>query len=244
MHGNTNVKVYLTLLAVYAPEERKTEQTEAFYETLQDQIDKISKNYYIVVAEDYNARVGNIPIDGILATNGEVTTDSNGHKLKEFASVNELKITNTFFGHKEIHKMTWSARGYRYIIDYILTNKKLSPLVNDTKGFRGYDVTTDHYLLISKIRLPQKWYTFIKRSLRQEEIFGVHLLEDPSIKLLYERRLEQNLMHLPCSLNIDVEWQTLKNTLQQATNEALGKRKKRRHKRRLILWNEAIKNLI
>jgi len=50
-------------------------------------------------------------------------------------------------------------------------------------------------------------------------------------------------MHAPCSLNIDVEWQTLKNTLQQAANEAPGKRKKRRHKRRLILWNENIKNL-
>jgi hypothetical protein len=109
-------------------------------------------------------------------------------KLKDFASVNELKVTNTFFIHKEIHKMTWSARGYRFIIDYILTNKKLSPLANDTKVFKGYAVTTDRYLLISKIHLPQKRYTFTKRSVRQEEIFGVHLLEDPSIKLLYQRR--------------------------------------------------------
>jgi hypothetical protein len=52
------------------------------------------------------------------------------------------------------------------------------------------------------------------------------------------------LTHSPCSLNINVEWQTLKNTLQQATNEALGKRTKRRHNRRLILWNEDITNLI
>jgi translation initiation factor 2 beta subunit (eIF-2beta)/eIF-5 len=52
------------------------------------------------------------------------------------------------------------------------------------------------------------------------------------------------LIHSPCSLNINVEWQTLKNTLQQATKEALGKRKKRRYKRRLILWNGDIKNLI
>ena len=50
-------------------------------------------------------------------------------------------------------------------------------------------------------------------------------------------------MYSPCGLNINVEWQTLKNTL-QAANEALGKQKKRRHKRRLILWNEDIKNLI
>jgi len=115
------------------------------------------------------------------------------------------------------------CRGYRSIIDYILTKKKLSPLVNDTKVFRGYDAATDHYLLISKIRLLQKRYTFTKRSLRQEEIFKVHLLEDPSIKLLCQRRLEQNLMNSPCSLNIDVEWQNLKNTLQQAANEDLGK---------------------
>jgi len=91
--------------------------------------------------------------------------------------------------------MTWSARGYRPTMDYILTNKKLSPLVNDTEVFSGYDVTTDHYLSISKIRLPQKWYTFTKRFLRQEEIFRVYLLEDPSKKFLYQRRLEQNLIH-------------------------------------------------
>jgi len=89
-----------------------------------------------------------------------------------------------------------------------------------------------------------KWYTCTKRSLRQEEIFRVYLLEDPSISIVYQRRLEQNLIHSPCSLNIEVEWQTLKNTPQQAAKEALGKRKKRRHKERLILRNEDIKNLI
>jgi len=52
------------------------------------------------------------------------------------------------------------------------------------------------------------------------------------------------MMHSPCSLNIDVEWQTLKKILQQAANEALGKGQKRRHRRRLILRNEDIKNLI
>jgi hypothetical protein len=93
---------YLTLLAVYAPEEGKTEQTEEFYEILQYQIDKINKNDYIIVTRDYNARVGKIPIDGILGTNREITINNNGHKLKEFASVNKLKIMNTFFRHKSI----------------------------------------------------------------------------------------------------------------------------------------------
>ena len=55
--------------------------------------------------------------------------------------------------------------------------------------------------------------------------------------------LEKNSRHSPCSLNSNEEWQTLKNTLQQAANEALGKRKKRRHKRRIILQKEDIKNM-
>jgi len=41
----------LTLLAVCAPEEGKTEQTEAFYETLQDEIDKISKKITLSLPE-------------------------------------------------------------------------------------------------------------------------------------------------------------------------------------------------
>jgi len=68
-----------------------------------------------------------------LGTDGEISINNNGHKLKEFASVKELKITKTFFRHKENNKMTWSARGYRSIRDYISTKKKLSPLLNDAK---------------------------------------------------------------------------------------------------------------
>jgi CRISPR/Cas system CSM-associated protein Csm2 small subunit len=37
---------------VYAPEERKTEQMEEFYKTLQGQLDKINKNDYIIIAGD------------------------------------------------------------------------------------------------------------------------------------------------------------------------------------------------
>jgi hypothetical protein len=101
--------------------------------------------------------------------------------------------------------MTWSALCYRSFKDYVSTNNKLSLLLNDTKVFRGYDVATNNSLLISKTCLPQKLYTFFERSPRPGNIFKVYLLEDASIKLLYERRLEQNFIHSPCSLHINVE---------------------------------------
>ena len=124
---------YLTLLAVYAPEEGKTEQTEEFYETLQDQIDQISKNEVTLSLPEFIMQELEIfLLAEFWVQMVKLATNSNGHKLKEFAPVNELKTRTTFFKHKEIYKMTLSGRGYRSVIDYILTNKKLSPLVNDT----------------------------------------------------------------------------------------------------------------
>jgi hypothetical protein len=37
---------------------------------------------------------------------------------------------NTFFKHKEIHKFTWEARGYKSIIDYFITNIKASKIIH------------------------------------------------------------------------------------------------------------------
>jgi hypothetical protein len=68
--------------------------------------------------------------------------------------------------------MTWSARGYRLHFN----KQKLSPLVKNSEVFRGYDVSTDHHLLISTICLPHKWYAFTKRLPHYEEVYRVHLL--------------------------------------------------------------------
>jgi hypothetical protein len=60
---------------------------------------------------DMNARVGNNRVANIVGTNGEVTLNNNRKNLQIFAHSNNLKIMNTFFKHKEIHKFTWEVRG-------------------------------------------------------------------------------------------------------------------------------------
>lgn len=69
--------------------------------------------------------MGNVPIPRIVGTFGESTCNDNGKLLRDFASFNRLKLTNTFFRKKEIHKYTWSARGHRSLIDYVIVNDKL-----------------------------------------------------------------------------------------------------------------------
>jgi hypothetical protein len=119
----------MSIVGVYAPGEGTIGETEQFCDELHVIIDKINRNDYLIVTSDLNARVGNAQIDGVLGINGETTLIKNGQKLIQFASWNALKITNTLFRHKEIHKATLSARGSRSIIDYILVNKKAPSLV-------------------------------------------------------------------------------------------------------------------
>ena len=112
MHGQTEIKYhykfwndrvtetrlstqkgYLTILAVYGPTEGRDELNEEFCETLQNILDKVNKNYYIMLIGDMNNRV-----DNVVGTNGEAALNSNGRKLIDFCIIQQL-INNE---HREI----------------------------------------------------------------------------------------------------------------------------------------------
>jgi len=52
-----------------------------------------------------------------------------------FITFNKLKITNSFYRHKDIHKFTWEARGAKSAIDYIIINDRLKSNIEDTRVF-------------------------------------------------------------------------------------------------------------
>ena len=61
------------------------------------EVDKYSKSDGLMISGDLNARVGNQPIPNVIGTFGENCIPRNRKTLSEFASFNDLKITNTFF---------------------------------------------------------------------------------------------------------------------------------------------------
>jgi len=90
----------------------------------------------------------------------------NGQTLREFASLSNLKIANTFFRKKEIYKYTWSARGSKTIIDYIIVNRRLKNLVQDIR-----------------INLLSRWKQQSNNSkLANEFVYTVYLLQEESYK--------------------------------------------------------------
>jgi len=97
----TGIKVLIknfTIVGVYAPVEGKEQDTEEFYRELQQSVDKIPKKENIILAGDFNGSISN----QCIGTYGEQIMNHNGAALRDFYAVNKLKITNSFYRHKDI----------------------------------------------------------------------------------------------------------------------------------------------
>jgi len=140
---------HITIIGVHASEEGREEEMRHFYKQLQKEVDKYNKSDSLIISGDLNARVGNQPIPNVVGTFGETYINRNGQTLREFASFNDFKITNTFFRKKETHKYIWRARGSKPIIDYIIVNRRLKHLVQDIKILQDSNIESDHYLVTS-----------------------------------------------------------------------------------------------
>ena len=98
-----------------------------------------------------NGRIGNQPIPECIGPYGEQVTNHNGTTLRDFCAFNKLKVTNSFYRHKDIHKFTWEARGTKSIINYIILNDRLKSNNEDTRVFRGSEIDSDHKLVESNL---------------------------------------------------------------------------------------------
>jgi hypothetical protein len=89
---------------VYAPTEGEEQETEQFYNELQQVIDKIPKKENIITAGDFNGNTGNQPVPECIGQNGEGVVNHCGTALRDFSAFNKLKIINSFYRHKNLHK--------------------------------------------------------------------------------------------------------------------------------------------
>ena len=95
-----------TIVGAYAPVEAKEQDTEEFYRELQQSIDKIPKKENIILAGDFHGRIGHQPIPECIETCGEQVTNHKEAAMRHLCAFNQLKITNSFYRHKDIHKFT------------------------------------------------------------------------------------------------------------------------------------------
>jgi endonuclease/exonuclease/phosphatase family metal-dependent hydrolase len=109
-----------------------------------------------ILLRDFNAKVGKEDIFKPTIGNEslhEISND-NGVMLVNYATSKNLRVKSTMFPHHNNHKYSWmSPDGETHNqIDRILVDRRRHSNVLDVRSFRAADCSSDHYLVVTKVR--------------------------------------------------------------------------------------------
>ncbi|XP_015189704.1 PREDICTED: craniofacial development protein 2-like [Polistes dominula] len=144
----------LHIISVYAPEDNKPKQEkEIFFNELESIVKSIPPRKSILILGDFNARIGNEPIFGIMQRFNEHIINDNGKLTINLCSLTWLRINNTYFNHKAQYKYTFgNTRGQKSTIDYVVTNRCIPPSeILDVRVINSAHLGSDHALLLGNL---------------------------------------------------------------------------------------------
>ena len=217
----------LLIVVVYAPTNQdSTEEKDSFYKDLDCVITR--GNGLAIVMGDFNASISE-RMSKVVGPHGlSKSTSDNGERLVSFARTYGLCITNTFFQHKRIHQASWqppNPGAQASLKDYVLVKQQLRPSVWDTRVFRGGDMSSDHRLVVTtmKLRLPKK-----RPKERSRENYNAELLQLGERRREFAEQVENAFKSRTKQGTVEERWQEMKKVLEAATTHLNQKRKKKK----------------
>lgn len=215
-------------ISIYAPDiTRSREEREQFFDQLQETLRMLPNNDKIFIMGDFNSRIGNQVIPGVMQRYNEEISNENGNMLLDICAHNELRINNTFFDHKEQHKYTFhNTRGQKSMIDFVITNRRVHPSqILDVRTLTSANVGTQHGLVLCEYRLKQT--KIRKKSPIYISKFNTESLREDSTRDLYQRRLNEKISQNIITLedSVDMAWNKIKQNIIHSAKEAIGQRK-------------------
>ncbi len=131
-----------------------------FWDEVNDCLRMFEEGRRIVVFGDMNGRVGKNELAGVVGKWGVEGVNENDEHLVDVCTERGLFLANTFFQYEMIHWYTWRREDggeEKSLIDYIAVNKRLRKDVLDAKVVRGVLEGSDHYAVVIKIMVRDKW---------------------------------------------------------------------------------------
>ena len=103
----------ITVIQVYAPTSN-AEETEEFYEDLQDLLELTPKKDVLFIIGDWNAKVERQETPGVTGKLGLGVQNEAGQRLIEFYQENALVIANTLFQQHKRRLYKWTPSDGRH----------------------------------------------------------------------------------------------------------------------------------
>ncbi|XP_065170188.1 uncharacterized protein [Atheta coriaria] len=188
------------IISIYAPENcRPQDVREEFFNSLQHVLDS-HKNEATIILGDFNSRIGNRIIPGVKQRFNEETENENGTLMTNLCTINELRINNTYYEHKQQHKHTCKK------LNLGRHRKRSCP--------RDWEAETN---------IPPKETS---KTCEERTKIKTEGLADQTTRELYANRLKEKVTNnnIQEGDNVDTAWERLKSNIQQAAEEALGRK--------------------
>ena len=130
---------------------------EEWYDQLQAAVSKVPQHDVLLIMGDMNVKTisDNTDRERAMGREGCGIINDNAEKFTNFCINNNCVIGGTIFQHKEIHKLTWKSSDGRTVnqIDHAVINNKWRSSLKDVHTCRGTDAGSDHYLVVSRLKL-------------------------------------------------------------------------------------------
>ena len=214
----------IAVIQVYAPTTDSTdEEIEKFYKQIEHTMEELPKKDVKIVIGDWNAKVG-MDSEGwelVMGRYGYGQRNERGERLLEFAAKNDLFITNTRFQQKDSRKWTWMAPDGKHtnMIDLVLIDRRWKTSIRVCRTFQGADISSDHSLVMCKLKLKLKR---IPREQRHKRRRDLEALSKDTIRAAFRDRVEQDLTSPASQITVlEDRVNRLNKVLQDAVEEVL-----------------------
>jgi sorting nexin-29 len=217
-----------SIINAHAPTEEKSDiEKEAFYVKLSKTYQDCPNHDIKIVVGDFNAKIGRESFYTSVVGKHSLHADTsdNGTRLIDFAVSHNMIVGSTYLPRKDIHKGTWKAPGNRNVnqIDHLLIDARHKSDLMDVRTYRGANIDSDHYLVLSRIR--SRISNAKKHRGSRSRKINTEPLKSPETAEQFESAMNQKLEDIDEELeerDVNGYWESIKSVINSTAEEVLG----------------------